>query len=68
MRVTELMKIEIVEIETFEKLRDDTVFEFGQVRRTLRILLQFQRNVILLLHSMQLLLTYLAIEIYIGTV
>lgn len=64
MRITELMKIEIVEIETFEELRDDMVLDFGQVRRTLRILLQFQRNVILLLHSMQL----LAIEIYIGTV
>lgn len=58
------MKIEIVEIETFEELRDDTVLEFGQVRHTLRIFLEFQRNVILLLHSMQL----LAIEIYIGTV
>lgn len=63
MRVTELMKIETVEIESFEEPRDDTVLEFGQVRRTLRILSEFQRNAILLLRSMQL----LAIEIYIGT-
>lgn len=63
MRVTELIKIEIVEIETFEELSDDTVLEFGQVRRTLRVLSEFRRNATLLLHSMQL----LAIEIYIGT-